>query len=142
VNGVPPFVASLVFYKLIPLLRGWEHMAIFVVTPMCFAVDSFGGSFLYLAARHGSGDPNMWLLRFLAIATAFGSYELIKLAARLTLGGPDGQQHLDLPGDGRLHDRDRDPVLAHRSGAGQPLDDGRVLRLRLRRAGLDRVRPV
>jgi hypothetical protein len=142
VNGVPPFVASLVFYKLIPLLRGWEHMAIFVVTPMCFAVDSFGGSFLYLAARHGSDDPNMWLLRFLAILTAFGSFELITLAARLTLGGPDGQQHLDLPGDRRIHGGDRDPVLAHRAGTGQPLDDGRLLRLRVRRSRLDRVRAV
>jgi hypothetical protein len=86
VNGVPPFVASLVFFRLLPHLRGWEHMAIFVVTPICFAMDSFGGSFLYLAARHGSEDPSMWLLRGLALVTAFGSYELIRLSARLTLG--------------------------------------------------------
>ncbi len=86
VNGVPPFLASLVFFKLLPLLRGWEHVAIFAVTPMCFAVDSFGGASLYLAARHATEDPNMWLLRVLAIVTVFGSYELIKLSARLTLG--------------------------------------------------------
>lgn len=88
VNGVPPFVASLVFYRLIPHLRGWEHMSIVLVTPICFAMDSFGGSTFYLAVRHGSEDPNMWLLRALAIVTAFGSFELIRLAARLALGSP------------------------------------------------------
>ena len=104
VNGVPPFLASLAFFKLLPLLRGWDHLAIFAVTPMCFAVDSFGGASLYLAARHSSDDPNMWLLRVLAIVTVLGSFELIKMAARLTLGpAPDRIRSQENPDRSVVH---------------------------------------
>ena len=88
VNGVPPFLASLVYFRLIPKLRRREYLAILPVVPMCFAVDSFGGSSLYLAARHYYHQAPMALLCALALLTVVGSFELIRIAARLA--GLDG----------------------------------------------------
>lgn len=83
VNGVPPFLASLVYVRLIPLLRGWENLALLWVVPVCFAADSFGTAWLYLAARHASEDPPMWGLSILAGITVISCFALVILASRL-----------------------------------------------------------
>jgi hypothetical protein len=81
---VPPFLASLIYVRLIPLLkRKWEYLSLLVIVPICFAADSFGGGFLYLAYRHSSGTPNMAVLTVLAVLTAFTSYAMVMLAGRL-----------------------------------------------------------
>jgi hypothetical protein len=82
VNGVPPFLAAIVYVRLVPLLRGWENLALLFVVPTCFAAE-FGEGWLYLAARHASEDPSMVLLTFLALLTTALCFGLILVAAKL-----------------------------------------------------------
>jgi hypothetical protein len=82
VNGVPPFLAAIVYVRLVPVLRGWENLALLFVVPTCFAAE-FGEGWLYLAARHGSEDPSMFLLSVLALLTTALCFGLILCAARL-----------------------------------------------------------
>jgi hypothetical protein len=83
VNGVPPFLASIVYVRLVPLLRGWASLALVAVVPVCFAADSFGSGWLYLAARHSSEDPSMPLLSILALVTVGLCFGLVLAAAKL-----------------------------------------------------------
>ena len=83
VNGVPPFLAAIVYVRLLPLLHGWARLAIVGVVPICFAADSFGSGWLYLAARHSGGNPSMALLYVLASITVAGVFAMVLLAARL-----------------------------------------------------------
>jgi len=83
VNGVPPFLAAIVYVRLVPLLRGWAQLALIGVVPVCFAADSFGSGWLYLAARHASGDPPMALLTSLALFTVASCFGMVLVAARL-----------------------------------------------------------
>jgi len=89
VNGVPPFLAAIVYVRLVPLLRGWAQVAIVGVVPVCFAADSFGSGWLYLAARHSGEDPSMVLLSALALITVASVFAMVLLAARLA--GLDGR---------------------------------------------------
>jgi hypothetical protein len=83
VNGVPPFLAAIVYVRLVPLLRGWASLALLAVVPVCFCADSFGSGFLYLAARHASGKPSMALLSILALVTVAGAAGMVFVAAKL-----------------------------------------------------------
>lgn len=83
VNGVPPFLAAIVYLRLVPLLSGWANLALIGVVPVCFAADSFGSGWLYLAARHSSEDPSMVLLSALALLTVASCFGLILAAAKL-----------------------------------------------------------
>jgi hypothetical protein len=83
VNGVPPFLAAIVYVRLIPLLRGWSQLAHVFVVPICFCTSSFGPAWLYLAARHGSEYPSMVLLSILALLTTAGCIALVFIAAKL-----------------------------------------------------------
>ena len=82
VNGIPPFLAAIVYLRLVPVLRGWENLALLFVVPICFAAE-FGTGWLYLAVRHGSEDPSMLLLSILGPLTAFLCLGMVVLAARL-----------------------------------------------------------
>lgn len=84
VNGVPPFLASIIYVRLIPLLKTrWESLALLAVVPFAMGAASFGSGFLYLAYRHGSGEPNDVILAVLGVLTAFISYFTVVLAGRL-----------------------------------------------------------
>ena len=109
VNGIPPFLAAIIYVRLVPLLRGWENLALLFVVPVSFTAE-FGCGWLYLAARHGSEDPSMLLLSFLALLTAALCFGLVMLAARLAgIDRPlDGGSLEDL--DGSLLAVDPEPV--------------------------------
>ncbi len=93
VNGVPPFLAAIVYARLIPLLGGWDRLAILGVVPVCFAAGSFGNGWLYLAARHSGEDPSMAPLTALALLSIVGVFGMITFAARLAeLERPSGQR--------------------------------------------------
>lgn len=83
VNGVPPFLAAIVYHRLLPVLRGWANLALVGVVPVCFAADSFGSGWLYLAARHSGEHPSKVLLWILAAITVAGVFGLITVAAKL-----------------------------------------------------------
>jgi hypothetical protein len=87
VNGVPPFLAALVYVRLVPALRGWAQLALLGVVPVCFAADSFGSGWLYLAARHSGEHPSMAILTVLALLTVVLCFGLVMTAARLALSG-------------------------------------------------------
>jgi hypothetical protein len=88
VNGVPPFLAALVYVRLVPALRGWAQLAHLGVVPVCFAADSFGSGWLYLAARHSGEHPSMAILTVLALLTVVLCFGLVMTAARLALARP------------------------------------------------------
>ena len=96
VNGVPPFLAAIVCVRLVPLLSGWANLALIAVVPVCFAADSFGSGWLYLAARHSSEDPSMLALSVLALFTVACCFGLVLAAAKLA--------GLDRPGGGSADD--------------------------------------
>lgn len=83
VNGVPPFLAAIVYVRLVPLLRGWAQVALLGVVPVCFAADSFGSGWLYLAARHSGEDPPMALLTILALVAVASCFGMVMVAAKL-----------------------------------------------------------
>tara|TARA_B110000503_G_C7153183_1_gene416100 strand:+ start:724 stop:1506 length:783 start_codon:yes stop_codon:yes gene_type:complete len=83
VNGVPPFLAAIILHRLVPILKGWEHVVLLGVLPFSFASNTFGTGILYLAARHLSVTPPMWALSLLALQFAAGTYLTIWIAARL-----------------------------------------------------------
>jgi hypothetical protein len=83
INGVPPFLAAIILYRLVPLLKGWENVALLGVLPFAFASNTFGSGFLYLAARHSSEYPSPVLVRAAAISAVVGTYTVIWIAAKL-----------------------------------------------------------
>jgi hypothetical protein len=83
VNGVPPFLAAIVYVRLVPLLRGVSQLAHLAVVPVCFCADSFGSGFLYLAARHSGSHPPMALLSILALVTVATAVGMVFAAAKL-----------------------------------------------------------
>lgn len=83
VNGVPPVLASLILYGLLPQLKGLERLALLFLVPVCFAANSFGTGWLYLAARHLQHTPPMPALSALALLDAVGSVGIVWAAARL-----------------------------------------------------------
>ncbi|MBT8340004.1 MAG: hypothetical protein KJP07_08320, partial [Desulfatitalea sp.] len=66
INGVPPFLAAIILYRLVPLLRGWEHIVLLGVLPFSFASNTFGSGIFYLSARHLSQTPSMPVLSIAA----------------------------------------------------------------------------
>jgi hypothetical protein len=82
VNGVPPTLAGIILYRLVPRLKGWEYIALLGVVPFAFAANSFGSGWLYLAARH-LADPPTWLLYVTATIAVLGSISAIWIAGRL-----------------------------------------------------------
>lgn len=82
VNSVSPVVAGVLAYRIAPLLRaGWKASVAYLV-PLCFAMDAFGGGFLYLAVRHSVETPNpvlLWGTAALASASAVLSVKLVTL---------------------------------------------------------------
>lgn len=83
VNGVPPMLAAIILYGLLPKLRGLERLSLLFLVPVCFAANSFGTAWLYLAARHLRETPSMALLSGLAALTSLGSVGIIWAAAKL-----------------------------------------------------------
>ena len=75
--------ASIVYVRLDSAAARLVSLALLGVVPVCFAADSFGTGWLYLAARHSSEDPPMALLTFLARLTVVACFGLVLLAARL-----------------------------------------------------------
>ena len=104
VNGIPPFLAAIVYLRLIPALRGWENLALLFVVPIAFAAE-FGCGWLYLAVRHGSEDPSMFLLSILGPLTAVLCLGLVLLAARLA-----GVDRLEEPSASPPPAHERQPV--------------------------------
>jgi hypothetical protein len=82
-NGVPPFLAAIILYRLVPLLKGWENLTLLGVLPFAFASNTFGSGFLYLAVRHMTPAAPPLLLDAAAISSAVGAYVVIWLAARM-----------------------------------------------------------
>jgi len=83
VNSVSPMVAGAVYFRLVPLLRGWSRVALMSVIPVCFAADAFGTGFLYLAVRHSTDDPPMLLMSLLALTCVAGSAGFVWISALL-----------------------------------------------------------
>jgi hypothetical protein len=83
INGVPPFLAAIILYRLVPLLKGWERIVLLGVVPFAFASNTFGSGFLYLAARHSSEHPSALLLHVAAVSAVLGTYAVIWIAAKL-----------------------------------------------------------
>lgn len=83
VNGVPPMLSALILYGLLPKLAGIERLALLFLVPVCFAANSFGTAWLYLAARHLQTTPPMALLSVLALLASAGSVGIIWAAAKL-----------------------------------------------------------
>jgi hypothetical protein len=95
VNGVPPFLAAIVYERLVPLLRSWAKLALVGVVPVCFCADSFGSGFLYLAARH-SEHPSMVALSILALITVAVAVGMVFAAAKLAcLDRPGAAPHVE-----------------------------------------------
>lgn len=82
VNGLPPFLASIIYTRLIPITRGWGRLALLYVVPFAFVAE-FGTGWLYLAARHSGEHPSMPLLTVLAVADAASCFGLVVYAAKL-----------------------------------------------------------
>ncbi|HEY1968703.1 MAG TPA: hypothetical protein VGH89_12205 [Pseudonocardia sp.] len=83
INGVPPMLAGIVYYRLVPLLEGWSKLVLLAVVPICFATNSFGSGFLYLALRHASQRQPMFVLSLGALTCVAGSVGVIWIAAKL-----------------------------------------------------------
>lgn len=90
VNGVPPFLAAIILHRLVPLLKGWENIMLLGVLPFSFAANTFGTGIFYLAARHLSETPPMWVLSLFALQFAVATYATIWVAARLAGIGTTG----------------------------------------------------
>lgn len=106
VNGVPPFLAGLVYFRLLRRLEGWSRLAFLGVVPVCFAADSFGSGFLYLAIRHLEAKPSMLVASLAALTAVAGSVGLIWTAAHLV-----GIPRTKAPVAGE-ETRDPDPALS------------------------------
>jgi hypothetical protein len=87
VNGVPPMLAALLLYGLLPRLKGLEKLCLLFLVPVSFAANSFGTGWLYLAARHLQQTPSMPVLSALALLTSIGSVGIIWAAAKLVRAG-------------------------------------------------------
>lgn len=83
VNGVPPMLAGIVYFRLVPLLRGWSRLLLVFVIPVSFAANSFGSGWLYLAYRHSGEAPSAVVLTVLALLTTALSIAVIWTAASL-----------------------------------------------------------
>lgn len=83
INGVPPFLAAIILYRLVPLLKGWEYIMLLGVLPFSFASNTFGMGMLYLSARHLQETPSMTVLHLAALTAVIGTFCTIWMAARL-----------------------------------------------------------
>jgi hypothetical protein len=81
VNAMSPLVCGLVIHRLLPLLHGPSRLALLALPPLAFAMDAFGGGFVYLAIRHSGEDPSTFLLYLGAITVALGTLGTVRLAA-------------------------------------------------------------
>ena len=82
VNGVPPTLAGIILYRLLPVIKGWEKIALLFVVPVAFAANSFGSGWLYLAARH-TAEPSELLLHATAALAAVLSVGVIWFAGKM-----------------------------------------------------------
>lgn len=98
INGVPPMLAGIIYYRLEPMLAGWSRLLLLGVVPFCFAANSFGSGFLYLAYRHSGENPSMIGLTILALTAVAGSIGVIFTAARLAgVGRRRMDDHVRVP---------------------------------------------
>jgi len=102
VNSLPPVLAGIAFYRLLPLLRGWERAGLVAVVPVCFAAGAFGAGFLYLALRHSDLDVPDLVLSVAALVTVAIGIGMVDVAARLATGTPrpssdDAAMPVDVP---------------------------------------------
>jgi hypothetical protein len=82
INGVPPTLAGIILYRLVPIIKGWEKLALLFVVPVAFAANSFGSGWLYLATRHRE-DPSELAIYLTAALAAMLSVGVIWFAGRL-----------------------------------------------------------
>ena len=84
INGLPPFLAAIIYVRLVPILKGWWSLAHVAVVPIAFAAGSFGAAWLYLGDRQSdTHHPSMLLLDITMIsAVAFG-VGMVLAAAKL-----------------------------------------------------------
>jgi len=88
INGVPPTLAGIMLFKLEPVLKGWEKLALLFLVPVAFAANTFGGGWLYLAARHAE-NPSPVLIHITAIIATCCSIGVIWAAGRMAgIGRP------------------------------------------------------
>jgi hypothetical protein len=111
INGLPPFLAGILYVRLVPMLKGWKTVAHLIVVPIAFAAGSFGAAWLYLGARQShTQHPSMLLLDLTMISAAVFGVAMVLGAAKL-LG-------IDRLGDREAAHRDatdlrmREPVAA------------------------------
>lgn len=79
VNSMSAFIGGVLFWKLIPLVRGGWRLGLVMVTPVAFAMEAFGGGAIYLALRHGSADPSMLVLHIAALTVPLSTLCTAKL---------------------------------------------------------------
>ncbi len=83
VNSMSALIAGILAWKLVPLLKGWNQLALVALTPLAFATEAFGSGVIYLALRHGSEDPSMLLLHIAALTVPLGTAATVKLLTLL-----------------------------------------------------------
>jgi hypothetical protein len=82
INGIPPFLAAIIYVRLVPMLKGWWSLFHVAVVPIAFCASSFGAAWLYLAARQ-SLHPSMFVLTVTAISAVVFGVGLVFGAAKL-----------------------------------------------------------
>lgn len=83
VNGVPPTLAAIILYRLVPLLKDWQKLLLLPVVPIAFATNSFGSCWLYISARHATPAVSQFVLHLAALSAVVGSVLTIWVAAKL-----------------------------------------------------------
>jgi hypothetical protein len=86
VNSMSALVAGIVIWRIVPLLKGINQLALIVISPLAFAVEAFGSGFFYLAVRHSGEEPSDVLLYVGALTVVLGTALSVRL---LTLMLPD-----------------------------------------------------
>lgn len=96
VNGVPPTLAAIIVYRLVPLLKGAQKLLLLGVVPVAFAANSFGSGWLYLSARHSAVPLSPLIMHLAALTAAAGSISMIWVAAKLAgLGNVSSENQID-----------------------------------------------
>jgi hypothetical protein len=84
INGLPPFLAAIIYVRLVPLLKGWWSLAHLVVVPIAFCAGSFGAAWLYLADRQSDTQhPSMLLLDITMVSAVVFGVGMVLVAAKL-----------------------------------------------------------
>lgn len=84
INGFPPFLAAIIYVRLVPMLKGWWSLAHLAVVPIAFCAGSFGAAWLYLADRQSdTHHPSMALLDITMISAVVFGVGMVFAAAKL-----------------------------------------------------------